>query len=106
MDHQDYSDDSGWVNTFVFIAGVALGAGAALLMAPEPGNSLRGRLVRGVKTAQEEFTGMAADTKSTINTLTKDTQQTLKQAASRVTAAVDATKQSVKSPSNEISIDS
>ncbi|GJL56724.1 MAG: hypothetical protein NPIRA02_38560 [Nitrospirales bacterium] len=96
MDHQEYSDDSGWVNTFVFIAGVALGAGAALLMAPEPGNSLRGRLARGARTAQEEFSGLATDTKDTLNTWTKDTQQTLKTAASRVTAAVDATKQSVK----------
>ena len=105
MDNQDYSDDSGWVNTFVFIAGAILGAGAALMLTPEPGNTLRQRLARGAKTAQDEISDMAADTKETLNTWSKDTQQTLKQAASRVTAAVDATKQSVKTLPNESPID-
>ena len=105
MDNQDFSDDSSWVNTFVFISGVILGAGAALLLTPEPGNTLRNRLARGAKTAQDELSEMASDTKDTIHTLTKDTQQTLKRAASRVTAAVDATKQSVKTTSDESLID-
>ena len=105
MDNQEYSDDSSWVNTFVFISGVILGAGAALLIAPEAGNTLRDRLARGAKTAQDEFAGMAADTKDTINTWSQDTQETLKQAASRVTAAVDATKQSVKGAPDQDPID-
>ncbi len=105
MDHQEYSDDSSWVNTFVFISGVILGAGAALLMAPEAGNTLRERISRGAKTAQDELSGMASDTKATIHTLSKDTQQTLKQAASRVNAAVDATKQAVKTTPDETLID-
>ncbi len=96
MDHQDYSDDSSWVNTFVFISGVILGAGAALLLTPEPGNTLRDRLARGAKTAQDEFSDMAADTKETLHTLSTDAQEKVRQAKSRVTAAVDATKQSVK----------
>ena len=105
MDKQDYADDSGWVNTFVFIAGVILGAGAALMLTPEPGNTLRQRLARGAKTAQDELSDMAADTKDTLNTWSHDAQQSLKQAASRVTAAVDATKQSVKTLPNEGSTD-
>ncbi|MGB0910964.1 MAG: YtxH domain-containing protein [Nitrospirales bacterium] len=96
MDHQDYSDDSSWVNTFVFISGVILGAGAALLLTPEPGNSLRDRLARGAKTAQDEFSDMATDTKETLHTWSSDAQEKVRQAKSRVTAAVDATKQSVK----------
>ncbi|MCA9470821.1 MAG: YtxH domain-containing protein [Nitrospirales bacterium] len=105
MDHQDYSDDSGWVNTFVFIAGVVLGAGAALLMAPESGSILRGRISRGARTAQDEISDMAANTKDALSTLSRDTQQSLKHAATRVTAAVDATKQSVKSELKENLID-
>ena len=105
MDHQDYSGDSGWVNTFVFISGMILGAGAALLMAPEAGNRLRGRISRGAKTAHDEFSELAADTKDTFNTWSKDTQQTLKQAATRVSSAVDATKQSIKSAPEERAID-
>ena len=105
MDHQDYSDDSSWVNTFVFISGVILGAGAALLMTPEPGNALRDRIVRGAKTAQDEFSGMASDTKETLHTLTAEAQEKVKHAKSRVTAAVDATKKSVQTTPDESLID-
>ena len=105
MEHQDYSDDSGWVNTFVFIAGVILGAGAALLIAPEAGSTLRERIARGARTAQDEISDMATDTKDTLSNLSRDTQHTLRQAATRVTAAVDATKDSVKSASTDNAID-
>lgn len=96
MDTQNQSGDSGWVTTFVFISGFILGAGAALLMAQEPGSTLRGRLVKGAKVAQEELADIAADTKDAVGTLSKDVQQTMKQTASRVTAAVEATKEAVK----------
>ena len=105
MDHQDYSNDSSWVNTFVFIAGAILGAGAALLLTPESGNMVRDRIARGAKTAQDEFSDMASDTKETLHTLSANAQEKVKQAKTRVTAAVDATKQSVKSVSPQDPID-
>ncbi len=105
MDHQEYSDDSSWVNTFVFIAGVILGAGAALLITPEPGNALRDRIARGAKTAQDEFSDMATDTKETLHSWSTDAQEKVKNAKTRVTAAVDATKQSVKTTATEDLID-
>jgi len=43
MDGQGNSSDSGTINTFVFIAGFLLGAGAALLLAPEAGTKVRER---------------------------------------------------------------
>lgn len=99
---QDHSsDDSCWVTTFVFISGLILGAGAAILMAPEPGASLRGRLAKGARTAQEEFTDVANETKEAFRSISQDTQRTVKQAASRITNAVEATKQAVIADENE-----
>lgn len=91
------SSDSSWVTTFVFISGFILGAGAAFLLAPETGTTLRQRIAKGAKTAQEEFANMAAETKGAVENLTKEAQQTVRHTASRITAAVDATKGAIKS---------
>ena len=101
MDSQGNSGDSGMVNTFVFVAGFLLGAGAALLLAPETGANIRERLSRGVKTAQDEFSGVAADTKDAFNTLSQDAQHAMKHTATRFNAAMEATKDAIKSPSND-----
>lgn len=95
MGQDTTSDDSCWVTTFVFISGFILGAGAAIFMAPEPGASLRGRLAKGARTAQEEFAEVANETKDAFRSISQDTQRTVKQAASRITNAVEATKQAV-----------
>lgn len=92
---QENSTDSCWVTTFVFISGFILGAGAAILMAPESGANLRGRLAKGAKTAQEEFADVANETKEAFRAISQETQRTVKQAASRITNAVEATKQAV-----------
>lgn len=101
MGNQGNSGDSGWVNTFVFVAGFLLGAGAALLVAPETGERVRQRLARGVKTAQDEFSEVATETKDTFGTLSQEAQQALKNTATRFTSAVDATKEAIKNPPNE-----
>jgi len=101
MDNQGNSGDSGMVNTFVFIAGFLLGAGAALLLAPETGANVRERLARGVKTAQDEFSGVAADTKDAFNTLSQDAQHAMKHTTTRFNAAVEATKDAIKSPTKD-----
>ncbi|MDT7041778.1 YtxH domain-containing protein [Candidatus Nitronereus thalassa] len=89
------SDDSCWVTTFVFISGLILGAGAAILLAPEPGANLRGRLAKGAKIAQEEFGEVANETKEALRVISQDTQRTVKKAASRINDAVEATKNAV-----------
>ncbi|UCE64505.1 MAG: YtxH domain-containing protein [Nitrospirota bacterium] len=101
MGSQGNSGDSGMVNTFVFIAGFLLGAGAALLLAPEAGANVRERLSRGVRTAQDEFSGVAADTKDAFNTLSQDAQHAMKNTATRFNAAMEATKDAIKSPTND-----
>ena len=47
------------------------------------------------KTAQEEFAEVANETKEAFRAISQDTQRTVKQAASRITNAVEATKQAV-----------
>jgi gas vesicle protein len=101
MENQGSSGDCGMVNTFVFIAGFLLGAGAALLFAPETGASMRGRLSRGVKTAQDEFSGAAAETKDAFNTLSQEAQHAMKHTATRFSAAVEATKDAIKNPTTD-----
>ena len=51
MEQDMSSNDSCWVTTFVFISGFILGAGAAILMTPEPGTNIRNRLAKGAKIA-------------------------------------------------------
>jgi gas vesicle protein len=96
MDEHTTQGDASWVNTFVFIAGFLLGAGTAILLTPDSGSQLRRRLTRGAKTAQEEFSDMASQTKEAMQAWSEEAKTTMKQAATRVNSAVDATKQAVK----------
>jgi len=99
----DYNEqgDSGWVNTFVFIAGFLLGAGTAIMMTPESGSQLRNRIVRGARTAQDEVSEMAAQTKEAMQAWSEEAKETMKHAAQRVNSAVDTTKQAVKAPQQD-----
>ena len=95
MEQNMSSNDSCWVTTFVFISGFILGAGAAILMTPEPGTNIRNRLAKGAKIAQEEFGDVANEAREAFRSISQDTQRTVKQAASRITDAVEATKKAV-----------
>ena len=96
MEQDISSNDSCWVTTFVFISGFILGAGAAILMTPEPGANMRTRLAKVAKTAQEEFGDVANETKEAFRSISKDTQRKVKETASRITDAVEATKKARK----------
>jgi gas vesicle protein len=80
-----------------FLTGALVGAGAALLLAPEAGRAMRRRLAQGAKAAQEEFADVAAETREAVGALTKDARQTLRQTASRLGAALGATRDAIKS---------
>ncbi len=101
MNDDNGQSDSTWVNTFVFIAGFLLGAGTAIMLTPESGSQLRTRIVRGARTAQDEFSEMAAQTKEAMQTWSDEAKETMKHAATRVNSAVDTTKQAVKTSSQE-----
>ena len=102
MDEHTTQSDSCWVNTFVFIAGFLLGAGSAILLTPEAGTHVRDRLARGAKTAQDEFSDMASQTKEAVHAWSEEARKTMKQAATRVNSAMDATKQAVKTDSFDV----
>lgn len=95
MAQEDHAGDSGWITTFVFIAGLLFGAGTALLFTPESGPALRNRLARGAKVAQDELTDLASETKETLTTVSKEAQEAIEHMAARVTAAVDAVKEAI-----------
>jgi len=98
MSDYDGHSDSGWVNTFVFIAGFLLGAGTAIMLTPESGTQIRSRIARGARTAQDEFSDMAAQTKEAMQAWSEEAKETMKHAANRVNSAVGSTKNAVKSP--------
>ena len=101
MSDNTEQSDSTLVNTFVFIAGFLLGAGTAIMLTPESGSQLRTRIAKGARTAQDEFSEMAAQTKEAMQAWSEEAKETMKHAANRVNSAVDTTKQAVKSPSQE-----
>jgi len=96
MSDDNGQGDSGWVNTFVFIAGFLLGAGTAIMLTPESGSQLRNRIARGAKTAQDEFSDMASQTKEAMQSWSEEAKETMKHAANRVNSALGTTKQAVK----------
>jgi gas vesicle protein len=84
------------VITLAFFAGALVGAGTALLLAPESGPTIRRRLAQGAKAAQEELSGVAAETREAFGALTKDARQTLRQTASRLVSVLDATREALR----------
>ena len=101
MSENQGQGDSSWVNTFVFIAGFFLGAGTAIMLTPESGSQLRTRIARGARTAQDEFSEMATETKEAMQAWSDEAKETMKHAADRVNSAVDTTKQAVKTSPQE-----
>ena len=101
MSENQGQGDSSWVNTFVFIAGFLLGAGTAIMLTPESGSQLRTRIARGARTAQDEFSEMATETKEAMQAWSDEAKETMKHAADRVNSAVDTTKQAVKTSSQK-----
>jgi gas vesicle protein len=98
--HDRVGYSSGDVLT-VFLAGAVMGAGVALFVAPESGARMRRRLVRGAKTAQDELAGVVEDTREALEALTKDARQTLRHTAMRLTDAMEATKEALRSDTDQ-----
>jgi gas vesicle protein len=82
-----------------FVSGVLVGTGATLLVAPEAGAQIRRRLGRGVRTVQGEFADIAAETTEALSALSKDARQTLRHTATRLSAALDATREALTTDS-------
>lgn len=78
--------------SIAFIIGAAVGAGVALFTAPHSGNEMRRRIASGMKTAQEELSEVAEETREAVGALSKDARQTLRHTALRLTDVVAAAK--------------
>lgn len=87
---------SGGTVASAFLLGILFGMGAALLLAPERGDTLRRRLARGAKVAGEELAGVASETREALEALGKDARQTLKRTATRLSSALDAAKEAIQ----------
>lgn len=97
MDEKEDLEKSGGSTLFwAFFTGAACGASLAILLAPEPGSRVRERLNRGARTAQDEFSTVASGTKEAVEALGNDARQTFKQTATRLNAAIEATKAAIK----------
>ncbi|MGH7230797.1 MAG: YtxH domain-containing protein [Nitrospiraceae bacterium] len=95
-DHRSCGGFSVATLALAFFTGTLLGAGAALLIAPESGTRIRKRLRKSAKIAQEEFSDVAAEAREALGVLGKDARQTIRQTASRLSAALGATKDALK----------
>jgi len=78
------------VMAVAFLAGAILGAGAVLLLTPEPGSAMRQRLLRGAKVAKDELTDIVSETRDALEALGKDARQTAKRTTSRLKTATAA----------------
>lgn len=97
MDEKESLEESSGSTLFwAFFSGAAFGASLAILLAPEPGSRVRERLNRGAKTAQNEFSSVASGTKDAVEALSKDARQSFNQTATRLNAAIEATKAAIK----------
>jgi gas vesicle protein len=101
-DHRGYEGFSCGALALAFLTGTLLGAGVALLMAPESGTRMRRRLKKGAKIAQEELADVAVEAREALGALGKDARQTIRHTASRLSAVLGATKDALKAEGNAL----
>jgi gas vesicle protein len=78
-----------------FGLGLLAGALATLLTTPEPGESVRRRVRRGVETARHELDGIVGETKESWSRVRDDAQDALKRTATKIKEAAKVTKEAL-----------
>jgi gas vesicle protein len=78
-----------------FGLGLLAGALATLLSTPEPGESVRRRVRRGVETAREELDAIVEESKESWSRVRDDAQDAVKRTATRIKEAAKVTKDAV-----------
>jgi gas vesicle protein len=78
-----------------FGLGLLAGALATLLMTPEPGESVRRRVRRGLETARHELDGIVEESKDSWSRVRGDAQDAVKRTAKRIKEAAKVTKEAV-----------
>lgn len=81
---------------FAFLAGAVIGAGAALLLAPQSGVETRTMLKGYAKKAEEEVLEKAKEAKATMDTAIEQGRQFINEKKTVLTAAFEAGKEAMK----------
>jgi gas vesicle protein len=81
---------------FAFLAGAIIGAGAALLMAPQSGAETRSLIKSYAKKAEEEALERAKEAKATFETAIEQGKQFINEKKSALAAAFEAGKEAMK----------
>ena len=89
---------SGGAVAFGFLAGVIIGAGAALLLAPQSGAETRHMLRGYAEKAEEEAREKMKEARATLDTAIEQGKQFLHDKKSLLSAAFEAGKEAMKQP--------
>ena len=81
---------------FAFLAGAVIGAGAALLLAPQTGEETRNLLKRYAKEAEKDVLEKAKEAKATMETAIEQGKHFLNEKKTVLTAAFEAGKEAMK----------
>ena len=93
---QDRQGYSGGAVAFAFLAGALIGAGAALLLAPQAGIQTRTMLKDYAERAEEEVRERMREAKSTLDTAIEQGKQFINEKKSVLTAAFEAGREAMK----------
>jgi len=81
---------------FAFLAGAIIGAGAALLLAPQSGAETRKLLKGYAEKAEEEVLEKAKEAKATLDTAIEQGKEFIKEKKTVLTAAFEAGKEAMR----------
>ena len=103
MAHEDQGGYSGGAVAFAFLAGAIIGAGAALLLAPQTGAQTRNQLREYAQRAEDEVRERMGDVrekmkeaKTTLDSALEQGKQFLQEKKSVLSAAYEAGKDAMK----------
>jgi len=98
-ERRGWEDEAGSVGAGTILAafglGLLAGALATLLTTPEPGESVRRRVRRGVETARHELDGIVEEAKESWSRVRDDAQDAVKRTATKIKDAARVTKEAV-----------
>ena len=94
QEDEDVSVNGGTV-LVAFGIGLLAGALATLLTTPEPGETVRRRVKRGVETAREELDGIIEEAKESWSRVRDDAQEAVKRTTGKIKEAAKVTKEAV-----------
>ncbi|HEV8243032.1 MAG TPA: YtxH domain-containing protein [Nitrospirales bacterium] len=90
------NDYSAGAVAFAFLAGAVIGAGAALLLAPQTGEETRNLLRRYAKEAEKEVFAKAKEAQETLDTVLEQGKQFVNEKKTVLTAAFEAGREAMK----------